>query len=69
MTIRDLSLPQEEYCDGCFFHETGGCNVMLGPDEDVCLDRLDVTADMMDDDPGLPEIDEWPKHRNPQDNY
>lgn len=54
MTIRDLSLPQDEYCQGCFFFEVGACNVTLGPDEGVCFDRLDMTPDMMDDDdPGL----------------
>ena len=59
MTIRDLSLPQDDYCEGCFFHETGGCNVILTPEEDVCFDRLELGADMMDDfDPGLPELDE-----------
>ena len=59
MTIRDLSLPQDEYCAGCFFFETGGCNVILGDDEDVCFDRLELTPEMMaedelaEDDPGL----------------
>jgi len=49
MTIRDLSLPQDDYCQGCFFYEVGACNVILMPDEDVCFDRLEMTADMMID--------------------
>ncbi len=56
MTIRDPSLPQDDYCDGCFFAECGGCNVILRDDEDVCLDRLELSPDMIDDDPGLPEV-------------